>query len=154
MSTSITESLQAEIFHEDAKFQRACSQVVLLNKFVQDLQTRYDRAVKKNMRTNRYTLRLRLCTVEGIRNMYYEYATATADKIEEMENRMRELGVEPAIIYPEAAQAAAAAAAREDPEPMDEWGNDEGSTKRRINQRLFSEPHILPKDKDQNLLII
>ncbi len=96
---SITESLQGEIYHEDAKFQRACSQVLLLNNFVQVLQTRYDRAVKDSQRTYRYTLRLRLCTVEGIRNMYYEYATTMADKIEALENKMRELGVEPAIIY-------------------------------------------------------
>lgn len=100
----IAESLQAEIYHEDAKFQRACSQVLVLNNFVQDLQKRYDRAVKENNRFYRYTLRLRLCSVEGIRNMYYEYAQATADKIEGMEDKMRELGVEPAIIYPQAAQ--------------------------------------------------
>jgi hypothetical protein len=112
--SSITESLQAEIFHEDAKFQRACSQVVLLNTCVQDLQTRYDRAVKDNLRNYRYTLRLRLCTVEGIRNMYYEYATSTADKIEALENRMRELGVEPAIIYTDAVPPREPA-----PEPME-----------------------------------
>ena len=103
MASSVAEALQGEIFHEDAKFQRACSQVVLLNTLVQELQTRYDRAVRDNLRTYRYALRLRLCTVEGIRNMYYEYATATADKIEELENRMREMGVEPAIIYTDAA---------------------------------------------------
>lgn len=64
------QQIQALILQKDGKFQRACAQVLLLNNMVQDLQTRYDRAVAQNMRQYRYTLRLRLCTVEGLRNMY------------------------------------------------------------------------------------
>lgn len=100
MTSITTDSLQAEIYSEDEKFQRACYQVIVLTNVVLELQTRYDRAVEVNLRTARYYLRLRLTTVEGIRNMFYEYASVLADKIDSLEIRMRNLGVEPAIIYP------------------------------------------------------
>ena len=93
------QQIQALILQKDGKFQNACAQVLLLNNMVQDLQTRYDRAVKDNQRQYRYTLRLRLCTVEGLRNMYYEYACQSADEIEALEDTMRQLGVEPMPIY-------------------------------------------------------
>ena len=116
------EQIQALILKKDQKFQNACAQVLLLNNMVQELQTRYDRAVQDNRRQYRYTLRLRLCTVEGLRNMYYEYACQSADEIEELEESMRQHGVEPMPIY--------------------SWaGNDTFNTK-----RLFSEPHILPEE--------
>ncbi len=94
-----TEQIQSLIVQKDSKFQRACAQVLLLNNLVQELQTRYDRAVQDNRRQYRYTLRLRLCTVEGLRNMYYEYACQSADEIEALEEAMRQLGVEPMPIY-------------------------------------------------------
>ena len=93
------QQIQALILQKDGKFQKACAQVLLLNNMVQDLQTRYDREVKENQRQYRYTLRLRLCTVEGLRNMYYEYACQGADEIEALEDTMRQLGVEPMPIY-------------------------------------------------------
>lgn len=93
------QQIQAIILQKDSKFQRACAQVLLLNNMVQELQTRYDRAVVQNSRQYRYTLRLRLCTVEGLRNMYYEYACQSADEIEVLEDTMRQLGVEPMPIY-------------------------------------------------------
>ena len=91
--------IQSLILQKDSKFQRACAQVLLLNNLVHELQTRYDRAVQDNRRQYRYTLRLRLCTVEGLRNMYYEYACHSADEIEALEDTMRQLGVEPMPIY-------------------------------------------------------
>lgn len=93
------EHIQNIIVQKDSKFQKACAQVLLLNNLVQDLQTRYDRAVQDSRRQYRYTLRLRLCTVEGLRNMYYEYACQSADEIEALEDTLRQLGVEPTPIY-------------------------------------------------------
>ena len=93
------QQIQTLILQKDSKFQRACAQVLLLNNMVQELQTRYDRAVTQNSRQYRYTLRLRLCTVEGLRNMFYEYACHSADEIEVLEGTMRHLGVEPLSIY-------------------------------------------------------
>ena len=93
------QAIQKVIFKMDAKFQKACRQVLLLNNQVKEIGTRYDRAVRDNQRTQRYFLRLRLCTVEGLRNMYYEYACRQADKIADLEQGMRKIGVEPVRIY-------------------------------------------------------
>ena len=94
-----TEFLQTRILHLDAIFQKACNQVHILNNFLRELQVRYDRASRDNLRTYRYALRLRLCTVEGLRNTLYEYASKKANEIEKMEEEMRKMGQEPLVLY-------------------------------------------------------
>ena len=96
---SIADILQVQVLKMDAKFQKACEQVLVLNNMMKKLQIRYDRAARDNLRTYRYALRLRLCTVEGLRNTLYDYVTQKADDIEQMEEEMRNLGAEPIIIY-------------------------------------------------------
>ena len=49
--------------------------------------------------TYRYALRLRLCTVEGLRNALHEYAAQQASKIEKMEDDMREMGQGPLVLH-------------------------------------------------------
>ena len=100
--TNHPDHIQEQILDMDAKFQRACKQVVLMNSFVKALQCRYDKAVKQNLRSYRYHLRLRLCVSEGVRNAYYEYATEMADKIEILESQLEQQGVQPIVLYPEA----------------------------------------------------
>ena len=94
-----TEFLQTQILHLDSIFQKSCNQVLLLNNFLRQLQIRYDRASRDNLRTYRYALRLRLCTVEGLRNTLYEYATQQASKVQKMEDDMRKMGQEPMVLY-------------------------------------------------------
>lgn len=48
---------------------------------VKDMQSRYDRAKNENRRSFRYHLRLRLAVLEGIRNMYNDYAHEKANEI-------------------------------------------------------------------------
>ena len=96
---STADILQVQVLKMDAKFQKACEQVLVLNNMMKELQIRYDRAARDNLRTYRYALRLRLCTVEGLRNTLYDYVTQKADDIEQMEEEMRNLGCEPIIIY-------------------------------------------------------
>ena len=93
--TSSTEDLTSEIRQLDRKFRRACDQILLLNNQIEDLQTRYDRAMKANRRSFRYSLRLRLATLEGVRNMFYEYASRCADELEELQNQLIEAGEDP-----------------------------------------------------------
>ena len=71
---TVTDHLQMQVLQMDSKSQNACGQVLVLNKFLRQLQIRYDRAARDNLRTYRYALRLRLCTVEGLRSSLYEYA--------------------------------------------------------------------------------
>ncbi|KAI0240625.1 hypothetical protein LSAT2_008627 [Lamellibrachia satsuma] len=93
--SSSTEDLTCQIRQLDRKFRRACDQILLLNNQIEDLQTRYDRAMKANRRSFRYSLRLRLATLEGVRNMFYEYASRCADELEELQNQLIEAGEDP-----------------------------------------------------------
>ena len=96
---TVTDHLQMQVLQMDSKFQKTCGQVLVFNNFLRQLQIRYDRAARDNLRTYRYALRLRLCTVEGLRNTLDEYATMKADEIEQLEEEMRKLGTEPVILY-------------------------------------------------------
>ena len=67
------------------KFRMACSQLVKLNNMIDEIEVRYFRAQTINRKSYRYVLRLRLCSIESIRNMFYEYAYAQADELEKMQ---------------------------------------------------------------------
>ncbi len=77
----------------DRKFRKACLQIRLLNDRIEDLQVRYDRAYKAGRRSFRYTYRLQLATLEGLRNVCYEYACRRADELEEMQRDLIAMGV-------------------------------------------------------------
>ena len=66
------------------KFRRACKQIILLNQHISDLKHRYNRAAKMQRKSFRCSLRLRMATYEGVRNMIYEYATRCLEDIERM----------------------------------------------------------------------
>lgn len=69
------ESLKrTELQQTEIRFRKACNQINLLNRKMESIHKRYNCAKKNNHRVFRYKLRLRLAVVEGLRNMYYEYA--------------------------------------------------------------------------------
>ncbi len=70
----------------DVKFRRACHHIRMLNRRIEEVQVRYDRAFASGQRSFRYTHRLKLATLEGMRNMYYEYACLRADELEQMQD--------------------------------------------------------------------
>ncbi len=76
--------LYAELYETETRFKKACEQVVLLNDKLEGLQRRYDKARQENHRSFRYNLRLKMASVEGVRNAYYEYACEKAEKIAEL----------------------------------------------------------------------
>ena len=95
-SLELVEDLRPEIEHYQQlqrKFRKACSQVILLNNRILDGQIRYNRAVKANRKSYRYVGRLNLATLEGVRNMIYEYAARAADELDVMQDKFVELGV-------------------------------------------------------------
>ena len=67
------------------KFRLACAQLVMLNNTIEDIDVRYDRASGENRKSYRYTLRLRLQTLEGVRNQFYKYANCMADILHELQ---------------------------------------------------------------------
>lgn len=77
----------------DRKFRRSCRQIMLLNHRIKDKQMRYNRAYKGNQRSWRYSLRLQLATLEGMKNMYYEYAYRRADELEALQEELVTAGL-------------------------------------------------------------
>lgn len=73
--------LYTDLEKAESSFQKACEQIVFLNKKLDDLQIRYDRANKEGNKSFRYSLRLKIAAGEGLRNTYYEYACAKADLV-------------------------------------------------------------------------
>jgi hypothetical protein len=65
----------------ERRFRKACEQIILLNSRFEELQLRYNRAKNANHKSFRYSLRLRLSVLEGLRNTYYEYAHAKAEQV-------------------------------------------------------------------------
>jgi len=82
-------TLRCEIKSLNKIFRRACQQVILLNNRIEEMKARYDRARSLNRRSFRYTNRLKLCVIEGVRNMYYEFACTKCDEIEEKQTKLR-----------------------------------------------------------------
>lgn len=82
-------SLHVSLSETEFRFRRACEQVILLNNKLQDLQVRYDRARRDELRSFRYNIRLRMSGVEGVRNAYYEYARQKADKVLYLRHKIR-----------------------------------------------------------------
>ena len=96
--------LFTQLNETEVRFKRACEQVVLLNDKLEGLQRRYDKARQDNQRTFRYTLRLKMASVEGVRNAYYEYACEKAEKIAELRyyvsvESQSESDVEDSMVY-------------------------------------------------------
>ena len=77
----ITSDVQTKLHDAEKSFRKACEQIVQLNRRLDEMAKRYDKASKENHRSFRYSLRLRMAVTEGVRNMYYEYASNKADEI-------------------------------------------------------------------------
>ena len=75
------------------KFRLACKQVVLMNNEIEYIQNRYDRAVDSGNRSFRYFLRLKIATLEGIRNLFYDYASQNAEKLDALHLKLLREGV-------------------------------------------------------------
>ena len=75
------------------KFQKACSQVILLNNQITDAQVRYNRASRQGNKAYMYQARMRLMTLEGVRNTIYQYASRMADVIDEEQEKLVAMGL-------------------------------------------------------------
>lgn len=92
-ATHSSEEVIAKMRLLDRKFQHSCRQIMLLNHRIKEKQRRYDRAYKEHQRSWRYTLRLQLATMEGMRNMFYEYAYRRADELEALQDELVNAGI-------------------------------------------------------------
>ena len=76
------------LLETERRFRRACEQIVQLNYKMGDLEHRYKKAKREGRRTFRYSLRLRLAAVEGLRNMYYDYAHQKAQSVADLRQEL------------------------------------------------------------------
>ena len=86
------EVMFAQIRTLDWKFQHSCNQILILNSRIEDAQSRFDHAITNRQSTFRYSIRLRLVTLEGIRNMFYEYASRVSERLETLQLQLAEAG--------------------------------------------------------------
>ena len=68
----------------ESKFTIACQQLILLNRRVTEAEVRYRRAAADRKHAARLSLRFRLLTLEGVRQMFYDYATKMADHLDRL----------------------------------------------------------------------
>ena len=66
------------------KFEKACSQLKILDEKIAQTQIRYDRAAAADRRSFRYNIRIQLVELEAVRNAYYQYARASAEELDQM----------------------------------------------------------------------
>lgn len=72
-------------------FRRACSQVILLNHQIESAKARYDRAREVKRLSFRYSNRLKLTSLEGVRNLIYDFACVKCEEIEALQANLRQL---------------------------------------------------------------
>ena len=84
------QDLQSQFQLSHRKFNRACDQMSLLDQRIKDMQVRYQRAIKNKKNAARYTLRQRLAVMTGVKMMFYEYASAQADNMDVLREKMED----------------------------------------------------------------
>ena len=52
---------------------------------IKEIEVRYQKALANNSKSYRYVLRLKLCSFEGVRNQFYDYAYDKADELEQLQ---------------------------------------------------------------------
>jgi len=82
-----------KLMHLNDQINKACDQVLLLNRNIQDLERRYDRAAQEQRKSFRYTLRLRLATLEGLRSVFLEFAKMKAGEMDDLEAQLMGRGM-------------------------------------------------------------
>ena len=65
----------------ERRFLLCCQQINLVDQKLDALQVRYIRASRDEHRSVRYSLRLQIATVEGVRNIFYQYAKVKGAEI-------------------------------------------------------------------------
>lgn len=79
---------QAQLTEANLKLERACDQLLQLYRREEELHCRYDRALSAGQKAFRYSLRLQLTTVAGIKLMVYQYATRQAELVDSLNGQI------------------------------------------------------------------
>lgn len=96
MHTQYKETKQAhelilKISHVDRKFRRARQQIIVLNNNIEALIVRFQRSDRQNKKSFKCSKRLQVATVEGVRDMFYEYARRQCEDMDDLQDKLKEL---------------------------------------------------------------
>jgi len=81
--------MTAQLSKLENKFYKACDQIIIIDRKLQDMTQRYNTANKEGKRCMRYNRRLQLVTLEGVRAAFYQYAEQTAEKMTELKCQLQ-----------------------------------------------------------------
>ena len=73
--------MYAQLYESQRRYQRACDQLLLLNQRLTLLNRRYGSARYNDQKIFRYSLRMRILTVEGLLNAYCNYACLKKNEV-------------------------------------------------------------------------
>ena len=82
-------TMTAHLSELEDKFYKACDQIIIIDRKLQDMTQRYNIANKDGHRCMRYNRRLQLVTLEGVRAAFYQYAEKTAEKMTELKCQLQ-----------------------------------------------------------------
>ena len=87
------ENILRRIKDINRKFRIAASQVLFVDNQIKDTEVRFYRTQNESKRRMSffYMLRLRLCTLENIRNRFYDYVVLQVDELESLQLEFMEL---------------------------------------------------------------
>lgn len=88
MKTVEEHVLYGDLKAAEKSIRLACDQMILLYDRLEGLKKRYHGAIKANRRSMRYPLRMRIVTVEGFINLYYEYTRAKQLHINDLRKKL------------------------------------------------------------------
>jgi len=77
-------ALTTQLHQLEVKFYKACDQIIMIDRKLQDMTLRYNHANKDGHRSMRYNRRLQLVTLEGVRAAFYQYADTAAERMTEL----------------------------------------------------------------------
>ena len=83
--------LHLQLEFGEHKFVKACSQVSLLDRRLDELKIRHDRiAACDDKKAFCVNLRLQMSVMEGVRGMFYEYATIKAEELTRLKCQLQQ----------------------------------------------------------------
>lgn len=91
MSMNVSLMLHRQLTDTERRFRKSCEQVIVLNHHVEEATKRFHDADRADNKISRYNIRLRLSVLEGVRNMYYEYAAKMASDIVDLQRRIMDV---------------------------------------------------------------
>lgn len=80
--------LRDSLREQETYYGMACAQLTLLNERFEQLAKRYDIADKLGQKSFRYSLKLRMSVLEGVRKMFFRYATFKACHVNEIRHEI------------------------------------------------------------------